>query len=188
MRSYNYLLFFVAHDLHRSRRFPSHFTCLSDNMFGLIAGSDIQRIPSAGTPLTHDACKRLLKCSFHNLGQCRLYLLPMVISTREYETIYNYTKSRTPKTTVSPRYPKWGPTGLVGWGPIVTQSVPLGLNIPETKNKLEPTPYPVNSPETKAQFSPRFSYDILSGTQLGLLGPISAHSIPSKQPRSPCSV
>ena len=47
MRSYNYLLFFVAHDLHRSRRFPSHFTCLSDNMFGLIAGSDIQRIPSA---------------------------------------------------------------------------------------------------------------------------------------------
>ena len=48
MRSYNYLLFFVAHDLHRSRRFPSHFTCLSDNMFGL---SDIQRIPSAGTPL-----------------------------------------------------------------------------------------------------------------------------------------
>ena len=51
MRSYNYLLFFVAHDLHRSRRFPSHFTCLSDNMFGLIAGSDIQRIPSAGTPL-----------------------------------------------------------------------------------------------------------------------------------------
>ncbi len=50
MRSYNYLLFFVAHDLHRSRRFPSHFTCLSDNMFGLIAGSDIQRIPSAGTP------------------------------------------------------------------------------------------------------------------------------------------
>ena len=51
MRSYNYLLFFVAHDLHRSRRFPSHFTCLGDNMFGLIAGSDIQRIPSAGTPL-----------------------------------------------------------------------------------------------------------------------------------------
>ena len=51
MRSYNYLLFFVAHDLHRSRRFPSHFTCLSDNMFGLIAGSDIKRIPSAGTPL-----------------------------------------------------------------------------------------------------------------------------------------
>ena len=50
MRSYNYLLFFVAHDLHRSRRFPSHFTCLSDNMLGLIAGSDIQRIPSAGTP------------------------------------------------------------------------------------------------------------------------------------------
>ena len=53
MRSYNYLLFFVAHDLHRSRRFPSHFTCLSDNMFGLIAGSDIQRIPSAGTPLIY---------------------------------------------------------------------------------------------------------------------------------------
>ena len=51
MRSYNYLLFFVAHDLHRIRRFPSHFTCLSDNMLGLIAGSDIQRIPSAGTPL-----------------------------------------------------------------------------------------------------------------------------------------
>ena len=60
MRSYNYLLFFVAHDLHRSRRFPSHFTCLSDNMFGLIAGSDIQRIPSAGTPLytdTHSAVR-----------------------------------------------------------------------------------------------------------------------------------
>ena len=104
----------------------------------------------------------------------------MVISTREYETIYNYTKSRTPKTTVSPRYPKWGPTGLVGWGPIVTQSVPLGLNIPETKNKLEPTPYPVNSPETKAQFSPRFSYDILSGTQLGLLG--GAQSGPTPYP------
>ena len=54
MISYNYLLFFVAHDLHRSRRFPSHFTCLSDNMFGLIAGSDIKRIPSAGTPLLRD--------------------------------------------------------------------------------------------------------------------------------------
>ena len=53
MRSYNYLLFFVAHDLQRSRRFPSHFTCLSDNMFGLIAGSDIQRIPSAGTPFNY---------------------------------------------------------------------------------------------------------------------------------------
>ena len=64
MRSYNYLLFFVAHDLHRIRRFPSHFTCLSDNMLGLIAGSDIQRIPSAGTPL----------CSFLNASPqfCKL--------------------------------------------------------------------------------------------------------------------
>ena len=72
MRSYNYLLFFVAHDLHRSRRFPSHFTCLSDNMFGLIAGSDIQRIPSAGTPLT----MLTPSSSFAVIGHRTLELLP----------------------------------------------------------------------------------------------------------------
>ena len=71
-------------------------------------------------------------------------------------------------------YPKWGPTGLASWGPIGAHSIPSKQrrnpspvyptnphNIRRgsqqgllAEAQLGPTPYPANSPETQAQFSP----------------------------------
>ena len=54
---------------------------------------------------------------------------------------------------------------------------------------MGPTPYPVNSPETQIQFSPRIN-TISNVGPSGLVGwgSIGAHSIPSKQPRNPGQV
>ena len=102
-----------------------------------------------------------------------------------------------------------GPTGLVGWGSIGSHSIPskqprnpspvsptypheircgaqLGLL---AGAQVGPTPYPVNSPETQVQFSPRIN-TISNVGPTGLVGwgSIGAHSIPSKQPRNPGQV